>query len=189
MESLSHDQRAGAARYAHCRQALANVSIVGMAGDHAVARAVDGHRPAWDPVALAWPAHRRAPAAQPPPAAVGAVDPSHPGRLPHRALANLNNAAEDPLAMAIPPALWAVPGISVTSLVGSPLTRKPKKDRTEDEGALLEPECARWRRASLAQLGPSMRANRGKAGSEGFERWRHVPRGRWATREREQRRQ
>jgi hypothetical protein len=61
-------------------------------------------------------------------------------------LANLNNAAEDPLAVAIPPELWAALGISVTSLVGSPLIRKPKKDRTEDRQ-----EFERTRMRAMAQ--------------------------------------
>jgi hypothetical protein len=47
-------------------------------------------------------------------------------------LANLQNSVEDPVAVAIPAELWAVLGISVTSLVGAPLIRKPKKDRVED---------------------------------------------------------
>jgi hypothetical protein len=49
------------------------------------------------------------------------------------ALANLRSGTEDPLAIAIPPELWAALGISITSLVGSPLIRKPKKDRAEDK--------------------------------------------------------
>jgi hypothetical protein len=61
-------------------------------------------------------------------------------------LANLNNAAEDPLAVAIPPELWAALGISITSLVGSPLIRKPKKDRTEDQR-----EFERTRMLAMAQ--------------------------------------
>ena len=42
-------------------------------------------------------------------------------------LANLANASPDPLAVAIPPELWILMGISATSLVGSPLVSSNKK--------------------------------------------------------------
>ena len=49
------------------------------------------------------------------------------------ALSNLATGQADPLAIAIPSQLWLLMGISTTSLVGSPLIKSTKKNKTPSE--------------------------------------------------------
>lgn len=46
-------------------------------------------------------------------------------------LSNVSSAQADPLALAIPPELWLLMGISTTSLVGSPLIRTNKENKPD----------------------------------------------------------
>jgi hypothetical protein len=52
------------------------------------------------------------------------------------ALANISSRQEDPLGIAVPESIWILLGISVTSLVGSPVLRAPKKNRNRNEDQL-----------------------------------------------------
>lgn len=48
-------------------------------------------------------------------------------------LANIASGQSDPIAISVPPELWLVMGISITSLVGSPLILSTKTERVVDE--------------------------------------------------------
>jgi hypothetical protein len=48
-------------------------------------------------------------------------------------LANIDSAQSDPLAVTIPPELWLAMGISITSLIGTPLIHNVKQDKTPSD--------------------------------------------------------
>ncbi len=77
------------------------------------------------------------------------------------ALARIADSADDPLTIALPPLLWALMGVSVTSAVGSPLLKTAKGQRTEDEDRkrirIADIRARRGETVELATYGGTLR--------------------------------